>query len=113
MKLFASALTVGLLALPLATWAEGPGSYIARGADYSGSVVLSQTGAGTWQASWNIDGDRYEGTGVGDGQTIALSFSGKSGSGTALYRANGTGGYDGIWAYRADRKTGKETWIPR
>ncbi len=113
MKLATSALLLGLISIPSIVQAEGPGSYTARGSNYSGSVVLTQTGTGTWHASWNIEGDRYEGTGVGDGQTLALSFSGKSGSGTALYRANGSGGYSGIWAYRNDRKIGNETWIPR
>ena len=113
MKLSTSALLLGLLAMPSVAFAEGPGTYTARGSNYSGSVVLTQTGASTWQVSWNIEGDRYDGTGVGDSQTLALSFSGKSGSGTALYRANASGGYDGIWAYRNDRKIGNETWTPR
>lgn len=106
-------LVLGLLTMPMAAKAEGPGNYTARGSNYSGSVVLTQTGTGTWHVSWNIEGDRYDGTGVGDGRTLALSFSGKNGSGTALYRSNGSGGYTGIWAYRNDRKVGNETWIPR
>ncbi len=113
MRLATAGFAIGLITAPVAAQAEGPGNYTARGSNYAGSVVLTQTGSGTWQVSWNVEGDRYEGTGVGDGKTLAFSFSGKNGSGTALYRANGSGGYSGIWAYRNDRKTGNETWIPR
>jgi len=113
MKFTTPALLLGLIAVPSVAQADGPGSYTARGGNYAGSVVLTQTGAGTRHVSWNIEGDRYDGTGIRDGKTLAFSFSGKNGSGTALYRANGSGGYSGIWAYRNDRKTGNETWIPR
>ncbi len=73
MKLSTSALLLGLVAMPGIVQAEGPGSYTARGGNYSGSVVLTQTGAGTWHVSWNIEGDRYDGTGIGDGKTLAFS----------------------------------------
>lgn len=96
-----------------AAWAGGPGDYNAQGENYSGVAAITQTGKGTWRIRWEIGGETYSGIGIGDGRTLAFSFTGKSGSGTALYVENATGGYDGIWAYRPDKAVSIETLTPR
>lgn len=106
-------LLAGLLAASLPAWAVGPGEYTAQGDNYQGVVAITQTGKGTWRFNWIIGNERYEGTGVGDANVIAISYTSRSGSGTGLYVANAAGGYDGIWAGRNDRSVAGEVLTPR
>lgn len=106
-------LLAGLLVLALPAWAAGPGEYTAQGDNYRGTVAITQTGKGTWRFNWVIGNERYEGYGVGNSNVIAVSYTSRSGSGTALYVANRSGGYDGIWAGRNDRSVAAEVLTPR
>ena len=108
-----STLLAALIALAAPAWAEGPGDYRAEGDGYKGVASILATGKGTWRISWLIGGERYEGTGIGDGKVLAFSFTSKQGNGTVLYAANGTGGYDGVWAFRNDKTVSYEKLIPR
>lgn len=106
-------LAAGLLVASLPAWAAGPGEYVAQGETYQGMVTVTQTGKGTWRFNWIIGNERYEGYGVGDANVIAISFTSRAGSGTGLYVANSSGGYDGIWANRSDRAVSGEVLTPR
>jgi hypothetical protein len=78
---------------------------------YSGPAAIEKTGD-TYRVVWQIGSDRYVGTGVGNGEFIAVSYRFGNESGLALYGANGSG-WKGVWAYSGGQQLGTEVWTRR
>jgi hypothetical protein len=99
--------------------AEGAGKYAVSGtsikdkSDYQGTATLTQTGHMTWEVVEDIGGDTFEGFGVGDGKTIAVTFATDGSTVVALYVANADGSYTGIWADEGDKEVSRETLKPQ
>jgi hypothetical protein len=99
--------------------AEGAGKYTISGthikdkSEYQGTATLTQTGHMTWEVVEDIGGDTFEGFGVGDGKTIAVTFATDGSTVVALYLANPDGSYTGIWADEGDKEVSRETLKPQ
>lgn len=109
----AAALLAALIAAP--AWAGDPvGRYDVTGKDpgggseYTGTVVVEKTGD-TYRVTWNIGGERYVGTAIGDSDGMAVSYRSKDQSGLALYGAKGDD-WQGVWTYSGGRQIGIEAW---
>jgi hypothetical protein len=106
-------------AFSTAVLAEGPGKYTVSGTnirdkvEYHGTATLTQTGHMTWEVVEDIAGDTFEGFGIGDGKTIAVSFATDGSSVVALYIANPDGSYTGMWADEGDKDVSTETLRPQ
>ena len=106
-------------ALSTAALAEGPGKYSVSGtnvkdkSEYHGTATLTKTGPVTWEVAEDIAGDTFEGFGVGDGKTIAVSFATDGSTVVALYVANADGSYTGMWADEGDKEVSTETLKPQ
>jgi len=117
--LLAVATLVLSTALSIAALAEGPGKYSVSGtnvkdkSEYHGTATLTKTGPVTWEVAEDIAGDTFEGFGVGDGKTIAVSFATDGSTVVALYVANADGSYTGIWADEGDKEVSTETLKPQ
>ena len=117
--LLAVATLVLSAALSIAALAEGPGKYSVSGtnvkdkSEYHGTATLTKTGPVTWEVAEDIAGDTFEGFGVGDGKTIAVSFATDGSTVVALYVANADGSYTGIWADEGDKEVSTETLKPQ
>ena len=117
--LLAVATLVLSAALSIAALAEGPGKYSVSGtnvkdkSEYHCTATLTKTGPVTWEVAEDIAGDTFEGFGVGDGKTIAVSFATDGSTVVALYVANADGSYTGIWADEGDKEVSTETLKPQ
>ena len=106
-------------AFPTAAVAEGPGKYTVSGTnvkdklEYHGTATLTQTSRMTWEVVEEIAGDTFEGFGIGDGKTIAVSFATDGSAVVALYIANPDGSYTGMWADEGDKDVSTETLKPQ
>lgn len=116
-SLGAITLAAGLVLATLPAQARGPGSYTVSGKDavnngaYTGTSTLTQTGESTWRVTWRVGGTNFTGSGLGDGDVIALNFSGAGRTGVALLRAKTDGsGYAVSWTYSGDRTVSYEDW---
>ena len=78
---------------------------------YAGSVVVTRTGD-TYRVLWNIGGQQYEGTGIGNQDFIAVSYRSGNQTGLALYGPSGNT-WRGIWSYSGGRQLGSEVWVPQ
>jgi hypothetical protein len=102
-----------------AVLAEGPGKYTVSGtnvkdkSEYHGTAILTQTGRMTWEVVGDIAGNTIEGFGIGDGKTIAMTFSTHGANAVALYTANADGSYSGMWAEEGDKDVSTETLKPQ
>jgi hypothetical protein len=112
-----AALAGALIGSALPGHARGPGNYNVSGKDavnggaYTGTSTLTQTGSSTWRITWRVDGVNFTGSGLGDGDVIALNFAGRGRTGVALLKAKGDGsGYDVSWIYSGDRTVSFEDW---
>jgi hypothetical protein len=100
-------------------FAEGPRKYTVSGTnikdklEYHGTATFTQTGQLTWEVVEDIAGDTFEGFGIGDGKTIAVSFTTDGSSVVALYMANPDGSYTGMWADEGDKEVSTETLKPQ
>ncbi len=111
-----SLLAATLLVLSVATaFAADPlGTYDVNGTSpdgstYSGTVTVTQTGQ-TYKVIWLIGSQKFIGTGIGNKEFLAISYtSGSSGTGLALYGADG-GNWKGIWTYAGGTTMGSEIW---
>ena len=99
--------TVAFAADPVGTYTV-TGSNPSDGSHYRGTVTVTRTGD-TYRVVWKIGNARYEGTGLGDKDFLAVSYASGHSSGLALYGADG-GNWDGVWTYAGSRKVGAETW---
>jgi hypothetical protein len=110
----ATALLLGPVAAALA---EPPGRYAIEGTNpggggaYRGSVQVTRTGD-TFRVSWEIDGTRYVGTGIGDDKFLTVTYRSGNETGLALYSASGSG-WEGIWTYAGGTTLGRERWARR
>ena len=108
---------LSLLALSATAIADPVGRYLVEGAEpggggaYTGTVTVDKTGD-TYRVTWEVGGERYSGTGIGNKDFIAISYTSKSESGLALYGADGQN-WKGIWAYSNGRQLGTEAWVRR
>jgi hypothetical protein len=81
------------------------------GSGYQGTVVVERTGD-TYRVTWNVGGQRYVGTGVGDANFVAVSYRSGSETGLALYGASGAD-WRGVWTDAGGRQLGSERWTRR
>jgi hypothetical protein len=81
------------------------------GSGYQGEVTIQRTGD-TYRVTWTIGGQRYTGTGIGDGNFLAVSYRSGDDTGLALYAANGRD-WQGVWAYAGGTTMGTERWTRR
>ena len=81
------------------------------GVPYTGSVEVVATGD-TFRVTWVIDGQRYLGTGIGDGDFITVSYRSGNDTGLALL-VNENGVWSGIWTYAGGTRLGQERWTRR
>jgi exonuclease III len=106
-------------AFSAAAFAAGPGKYTVSGtnvkdkSEYHGTAILTQTGPMTWEVVEEIAGDTFEGFGIGDGKTIAITFAGDGSTVAALYIANSDGSYTGMWADEGDKDVSTERLQPQ
>jgi hypothetical protein len=78
------------------------------GSEYTGTVVVEKTGD-TYKVTWNIAGERFVGTAIGDTDGMAVTYKSKDQSGLALYGAKGDD-WQGVWTYTGGRQIGVEAW---
>lgn len=123
MKLISSTLLAALLmvfAVALPAAARGPGEFSVQGqaspssGAYTGTATLSQTSKETWRVVWKIGTQTWTGFGIGNGQIIAVTFTGKGGNGVILLVSKEDGsGYDAAWAFTGTQEVGYEEWRRR
>ncbi|OYX05254.1 MAG: hypothetical protein B7Z15_17040 [Rhizobiales bacterium 32-66-8] len=95
--------------------AKGPGKYTVAGVNaddkskYEGTTTITKTGENIWRVVSVIDGDKFDGYGIGDEDIISVTFSGNGSTGVALYVSEKDGSYTGIWAFKGDKKVSMET----
>jgi hypothetical protein len=117
MRLAAAAAAAAFLFVAPALAADPIGTYgvvgnnPGGGSGYQGNVTIEKTGD-TYRVTWSIGGTRYTGTGIGDGNFIAVSYRSGNETGLALYAANGQD-WQGVWAYAGGREMGTERWSRR
>jgi hypothetical protein len=99
--------TIAFAADPVGTYTI-EGTNPGNGSKYSGTVTVEKTGE-TFRVVWNVGGSRYVGTGLGDKNFIAVSYSSGSDTGLALYGEDG-GNWKGVWTYAGSRNMGTELW---
>lgn len=113
---------IGLaMGMSLPAQAIGPGTYTVKGnngepdTDYTGTLTIVQTSKDTFKLTWNIGGTRYDGFAIGDIRVMAVSFTGKESSGTALIVEDddSPGAYKSIWGFKGDTHLGVEWIAPR
>jgi hypothetical protein len=78
------------------------------GSSYSGTARVEKTGD-TWRVTWNIDGTRFVGTGIGSNEAIAIGYRNGSDTGVALLGKEGDE-YGLVWTYIGGRQLGVERW---
>ena len=93
--------------------ADPVGSYDVQGSNpdgskYTGTVTVTRTGD-TYRVTWRVGDTRYDGTGIGNKEFLAVSYRSGDESGLALYGADG-GNWKGIWTYAGGSKIGAELW---
>lgn len=95
--------------------ADPTGSYAVEGTNpgggssYRGTVSVEKTGE-TYRVVWVVGSTRYIGTGIGNKDFIAVSYTADGESGLALYGADG-GNWIGVWTYSKGTKLGAEKWL--
>lgn len=113
------ALIAGCVAVVLTgmtAFAEPVGKYDVEGTNpsgstYSGTVSVQKTGD-TYKVTWTIGGSQYNGTGIGNDEFIAVSYTSGGNSGLALFGEDGDG-WKGIWTYAGGTKVGTEAWTKK
>ncbi len=105
-----------IAALGLAQAAQGKdykvrGADIASGKPYEGKVSVIITD-GVVDVVWDVGVDHYTGSGVVDGDVLAIYFN-PGYNAVALYRLNrATGVYHGKWTAISSGTTSTEDWTP-
>jgi hypothetical protein len=75
---------------------------------YGGTVSVEKTGQ-TYRVIWIVAGQRYIGTGIGNGEFVAVSYVSGRETGLALYAPNGDN-WSGVWTFANGRQMGTEVW---
>jgi hypothetical protein len=78
------------------------------GAKYTGTVTVEKSGD-TYRVTWVVGSTRYIGTGIGDKNFLAVSYTSGNETGLALYGEDG-GNWVGIWTNAGGRTLGAEAW---
>lgn len=81
------------------------------GTRYAGTASVERTGD-TYRVTWNIDGSRFIGTGIGGDRAIAISYRAGNQTGIALL-VEEDGGFSLVWTYAGGTDLGTETWRRR
>jgi hypothetical protein len=81
------------------------------GSTYSGTVSVEKTGE-TFKVTWNVGGTKYIGTGIGNDEFIAVSYTSGGESGLALFGEQGDE-WKGVWTYAGGTKIGAEVWTKK
>jgi hypothetical protein len=103
-----------LLSATAAFAADPAGTYRVEGANpggqgaYRGTVTVERTGE-TYRVVWNVGGERYVGTAIGNKDFIAVSYRSGNETGLALYGEDG-GNWTGVWTVANGRTLGAESW---
>lgn len=113
-RLFAATAAALLWSASTAFAADPVGSYDVEGSNpggggaYRGTVTVEKTGE-TYRVIWVVGSTRYIGTGIGNGEFIAVSYRSGSDTGLAMYGAEGSN-WKGVWTYAGGRQVGTEYW---
>jgi hypothetical protein len=86
------------------------GTDMGGGGAYEGRVSAEIVG-NTVKVVWVVGSSRYTGTGVIEGDALAVYFTGPT-TGVALYRVDGNGAFHGKWTTAGSTKVGTEDWFP-
>ena len=86
------------------------GTDMGGGGAYEGRVSAEIVG-NTVKVVWVVGNARYSGTGVIDGDWLAVYFTGPT-TGVALYRVDANGAFHGKWTTAGSTKVGTEDWFP-
>ncbi|MBI1209321.1 MAG: hypothetical protein GC191_18810 [Azospirillum sp.] len=80
---------------------------------YRGTVTLTVKGQ-VLTVVWKIGTDTSVGTGIANGNTLAVGYPGPNEPGVALYTRNPTSGVvNGYWVPGGGTAVGTETWTPK
>jgi hypothetical protein len=115
MRTFSAAIGLAFVLFSSLAFADPVGRYEVSGTnpggkgDYSGQVVVERTGD-TYRVTWNVGGQRFIGTGIGDKNFIAVSYRSGDQTGLALYAEEGDGTWVGVWTYAGGKQVGTERW---
>jgi hypothetical protein len=115
MRARSAVLTLAFMFVAGAALADPVGRYEVEGTNpggdskYSGDVAVERTGD-TYRVVWNVAGQRYVGTGIGDKNFIAVSYRSGDQTGLALYAEESEGTWVGVWAYAGAKQVGTERW---
>lgn len=111
-RMIATAAFVLLGASPLLAGPQGDyevvGTNPGREGSYRGTVTVTQTGE-TYRVVWQVGGETFVGTGIGNDEFIAVSYTSDGSTGLALYGEQ-AGDWVGIWTYAGGREVGTESW---
>jgi hypothetical protein len=79
---------------------------------YRGTLTISPRGD-TYDVRWSIGNMQYTGVGIGDGDTLAVAYTGgdRSWMGIASYHRRADGSLDGKWAVQGTGRLGTETAV--
>jgi hypothetical protein len=102
--------TVTALADPVGRYSVAGGNP-GGGARYSGTVTVERTGD-TFRVTWDIGGQTFVGTGIGNEKGLAVAYRSGNQTGIAIYAANGAN-WEGAWTYTGGREVGGEVWTRR
>ena len=98
-----------------AAWASPEGEYSVEGTSpggsgkYTGQVTVAKTGD-TFRVTWLVGGTTFMGTGIGNKDSIAVSYMSDDGkTGLAFYGSDG-GDWSGVWTYSGGNQMGAEVW---
>ena len=83
-----------------------------NGSHYAGTVDVDVISNTTFLVAWHIGSGTSSGFGMRMGDTISATYLLGDKPGLIIYRANGAGGFKGIWAIRGQNGSGTETWTP-
>lgn len=115
MRALAAVLTFAFVLIAGAALADPVGRYAVSGTNpggdskYSGDVSVERTGD-TYRVVWQVGGQRYVGTGIGDKNFLAVSYRSGDQTGLALYAENDDGTWIGVWTYAGGKQVGTERW---
>ena len=118
LRVLTLAVTLLFVAAPLAALAEPVGTYDLEGdhpdlaTTYKGTVTVRRTGSATYQVTWQVNGDQFVGTAIGDDKVLAVNYSGPA-NGVALFRAENNNTWIGLWTPSGSSLVGNEIWRRR
>ncbi len=95
------------LADPIGTY-NSEGTNPGGGGAYRGTVSVERTGQ-TYRVVWVIGGVRYEGTGIGNKDFLAVSYISGNQTGLALFAPEGDR-WAGVWTYAGGTTMGTDHW---